>query len=158
MYVVLCHLPHLVVVCIMSFLLMITQENVGYISLKLEVTHLINSKSIKHLLESRQGNTSESLEQTMEESLNLSSLRIYASHQESRDNWPCHITLSKMELLRGKTGQFVRQRKQWCLTRICQILYGQKLPPLPCIFRTGVHVLSWRTTLLKRSSQGSSPK
>jgi hypothetical protein len=67
------------VACIMSFLLMITQENVGYIFLKLKVTHLINSKTIKPLLKSRQGNTSESLEQTMEESLNLFSLRISAS-------------------------------------------------------------------------------
>jgi hypothetical protein len=73
-----------VVVCIMSFLLMITQENVGYISLKLKVTYLINSKSIKPLLKSRQGNTSKPLEQTTEESLNLSSLRISASQQESR--------------------------------------------------------------------------
>jgi hypothetical protein len=73
------------VACIMSFLLMITQENVGYISLKLKVTHLINSKSIEPVLKSRQGNTSEPLEQTMEESLNLSSLRISASQQESRD-------------------------------------------------------------------------
>jgi hypothetical protein len=78
--------PHSVVVCIMSFLLMITQENVGYIFLKIKVTHLINSKSIKPLLKRRQGNTSESLEQTMEESLNLFSLRISASQQESRDN------------------------------------------------------------------------
>ena len=54
--------------------------------LKLKVTHLINSKSIKPLLKSRQGNTSKSLEQTMEESLNLSSLRIYTSQMESRDN------------------------------------------------------------------------
>jgi hypothetical protein len=84
--VVPCHLPHSVVVCIMSFLLMITQENIGYIFLKLKVTHLINSKSIKPLLKSRQGNTSESLEQTMEESLNLSSLRISTSQQESRDS------------------------------------------------------------------------
>jgi hypothetical protein len=76
------------------------------------MTHLINSKSIKPLLKSRQGNTSESLEQTMEESLNLSSLRISASLQESRDNLPFHITLNKMELLRGKIGQFVRQRKK----------------------------------------------
>jgi hypothetical protein len=74
------------VVCIMSFLLMITEENVGYISLKLKVTHLINSKSIKPLLKSRRGNTSESLEKTMEKSLNLSSLRISASKQESRDS------------------------------------------------------------------------
>jgi NADPH-dependent 7-cyano-7-deazaguanine reductase QueF-like protein len=64
---------------IISFLLMITKENVGYISLKLKVTNLINSKSIKPLLKSRQGNTSEQLEQTMEESLNLSSLRVFAS-------------------------------------------------------------------------------
>jgi hypothetical protein len=55
MYVVPCHLPHSVVVCIMSFLLMITQENVGYIFLKLKVTHLINSKSIKPLLKSKTG-------------------------------------------------------------------------------------------------------
>jgi hypothetical protein len=95
MYVVPCHLPHSVVVCIMSFLLMITQENVGYISLKLKVTHLINSKNIKPLLKNRQGNTLESLEQTMEESLNLSSLRISASQHESRDNRPCHITPAK---------------------------------------------------------------
>jgi hypothetical protein len=54
--------------------------------LKLKVTHLINSKSIKPLLKSRQGNTSESLEQTMEKSLNLFSLGISASQQESRDN------------------------------------------------------------------------
>jgi hypothetical protein len=86
MYVVPCHLPHLVIASIMSFLLMITQENVGYISLKLKVTHLINSKNIKPLLKNRQGNTSKPLEQTMEESLNLSSLRIYASQQESRDS------------------------------------------------------------------------
>jgi hypothetical protein len=86
MYVVPCHLPHSVVVCIMPFLLMITQENVGYIFLKLKVTHLINSKSIKPLFKSRQGNTSESLEQTMEESLNLFSLRISASQKESRDS------------------------------------------------------------------------
>jgi hypothetical protein len=79
MYVVPGHLPHSVVVYIMSFLLMITQENVGYIFLKLKVTHLINSKSIKPLLKGIQGNTSESLEQTMEESLNLSSLSIFAS-------------------------------------------------------------------------------
>jgi hypothetical protein len=45
----------------MSFLLMITKENVGSISLKLKVTHLINSESIKDLLKSRQGNTSEHL-------------------------------------------------------------------------------------------------
>ena len=70
----------------MSFLLTINQENVGYIFLKIKVTHLINSISIKPLLKSRQGNTSESLEQTMEESLNLSSLRISASQQESRDS------------------------------------------------------------------------
>jgi hypothetical protein len=70
----------------MSFLLMITQENDGYISLKTKVTHLINSKSINPLLKSRQGNTSESLEKTMEESLILSSFRISASHQESRGN------------------------------------------------------------------------
>ena len=57
-----CHLPHSVVVCIMSFLLMITQKNVGYISLKLKVTHLTNSKSINPLLKRRQGNTSEPLE------------------------------------------------------------------------------------------------
>ena len=55
MYVAPCHLPHLVVVCIMSFLLMITQENVGYIFLKLKVTHLINSKSIKPLFEKQTG-------------------------------------------------------------------------------------------------------
>jgi hypothetical protein len=79
MYVVPCHLPHSVVVCIMSFLLMITRENVGYISLNLKVTHLINSNSIKPLLKRRQGNTSKPLEQTMEESLKLSSLRIFAS-------------------------------------------------------------------------------
>jgi hypothetical protein len=66
----------------MSFLLMTTQENVGYISLKIKVTDLINSKSINPLLKSRQGKTSKSLEQTMEESLNLSSLRISASQQE----------------------------------------------------------------------------
>jgi len=70
----------------MSFLLMITKENVGYISLKLKVTHLINSKSIKPLMKRRQGNASESLEQTMEKSLNLFSLRIFASQQESRDS------------------------------------------------------------------------
>jgi hypothetical protein len=70
----------------MSFLLMISQENVGYIFLKIKVTHLIDSKSINPLLKSRQGNTSESLEQTMEESLNLFSLRISTSQQESRDN------------------------------------------------------------------------
>jgi hypothetical protein len=84
--VVPCHLPHSVVVCIMSFLLMITQENVGSISLKLKVTHLVNSKSIKPLLKSRQGTTSKPLEQTMEESLNLSSLRISTRKQESRDS------------------------------------------------------------------------
>jgi hypothetical protein len=100
------------VVCIMSFFLMITQENVGYIFLKLKVTHLINSKSIKPLLKSRKENTSESLEQKMEESLNLFNFMISASHQESRDILLCHITLNKMKLLRGKTGQFVRQRKQ----------------------------------------------
>ena len=44
------------------FFFMITQENVGYISLKLKVTHLINSKSIKPLLKRRRGNTSEPLE------------------------------------------------------------------------------------------------
>ena len=77
--VVPCHLPQSVVVCIMSFLLMITPENVGSISLKRKVTHLISSKSIKPLLKSRQGYTSESLERTMEESLNLYSLRISAS-------------------------------------------------------------------------------
>jgi hypothetical protein len=65
---------------------MITQENVGYIFLKIKVTHLINSKNIKPLLKSRQGNTSESLEQTMEENLNLFSLRIYASQHESKDS------------------------------------------------------------------------
>jgi hypothetical protein len=70
----------------MSFLLMITQKNVGSISLKRKVTHLISLKSIKPLLKSRQGNTSEPLEQTMEESLNLSSLRISTRKQESRDN------------------------------------------------------------------------
>jgi hypothetical protein len=86
MYVVPCHLPHSVVVCIMSFLLMITQENVGSISLKLKVTHFINSKSIKPLLKRRQGNTSEPIEKTMEESLNLSSLRISARKHESRDS------------------------------------------------------------------------
>jgi hypothetical protein len=86
MYVVPCHLPHSVVVCIMSFLLMIPQEYVGSISLKRKVTHLISSNSIKPLLKSRQGNTSEPLEQTMEESLNLSSLRISARKQESRDS------------------------------------------------------------------------
>jgi len=80
-----CHLPHSVVVCIMSFLLMITQENVGYISLKIKVTHLINSKNINPLLKRRQGNT-ESLEQTMEENLNLFSLMISASQEESRDS------------------------------------------------------------------------
>jgi hypothetical protein len=74
------------VVCIMSFLLMITHENVGYISLKLKVTHLINSKSIKPLLKSRQGNTSKPLEHTMGESLNLSSLRISTRKQKSRDS------------------------------------------------------------------------
>jgi hypothetical protein len=84
--VVPCHLPHSVVVRIMSFLLMITQENVGSISLKLKVTHLVNSKSIKPLLKSRQGTTSKPLEQTMEESLNLSSLRISTRKQESRDS------------------------------------------------------------------------
>jgi hypothetical protein len=82
MYVVPCHLPHSLVVCIMSFLLMITQDNVGYISLKLKVTHLINSKSIKPLLKSRHGNTSEPLEQTMEESLNLLSFRISTRKKE----------------------------------------------------------------------------
>jgi hypothetical protein len=61
MYMVPCHLPHSVVVCIMSFLLMITQENVGSISLKLKVTHLISSESIKPLLKSRQRNTSKPL-------------------------------------------------------------------------------------------------
>jgi hypothetical protein len=71
---------------ILDLVLMITHENVGSISLKQKVTHLISSKSIKPLLKSRQGNTSESLEQTMEESLNLSSLRISARKQESRDN------------------------------------------------------------------------
>jgi hypothetical protein len=65
---------------------MINQENVGYISLNLKVTHLINSKSIKPLLKSIQGNTSEPLEQKMEESLNLSSFRISASQQKSRDS------------------------------------------------------------------------
>jgi hypothetical protein len=70
----------------MSFLLMINQENFGYIFLKLKVTHLINSKSINPLLKSRHGNTSKSLEKTMEESLNLFSLRISASQQESRDS------------------------------------------------------------------------
>ena len=84
MYVIPCHLPHSVVVCIMSFLLMITRENARYIFLKLKVTHLINSKSIKPLLKSRQGITSELLEQTIE-SLNLSSLRISARKQESRE-------------------------------------------------------------------------
>jgi hypothetical protein len=39
----------------MSFLLMITQENVGYISLKLKVTHLINSKSIRAFIEKQSG-------------------------------------------------------------------------------------------------------
>jgi hypothetical protein len=63
---------------------MITQENVGSISLKLKVTHLISSKSIKPLLKSRHGNTLEPLEQTMKESLNLSSLRISGRKQESR--------------------------------------------------------------------------
>jgi hypothetical protein len=87
----------------MSFLLMFTQENVGYIYLKLKVTHLIYSKSIKPLLKRKQGNTSEPLEQTMEESLKLSDLRISTSQQESRDSRPCHITLNKMELLRGKS-------------------------------------------------------
>jgi hypothetical protein len=86
MYVVPCHLPHSVVVFIMSFLLMITQENVGYIFLKIKVTHLINEKNIKPLLKIKQGNTSESLEKTMEESLNLFNLRIFASQQESRDS------------------------------------------------------------------------
>jgi hypothetical protein len=56
------HLPHSLVFCIMAFLLMITEENVGYISLKLKVTHLIDSNNIKPLLKSKQGNTSESLE------------------------------------------------------------------------------------------------
>jgi hypothetical protein len=79
MYVVPCHLPHSVVVCIMSFLLTIDQENVGYIFLKLKVTHLINSKNIKPLLKTRHRNTSETLEKTMEESLSLFSLRISAS-------------------------------------------------------------------------------
>jgi len=69
------------VVCIMSFLLMIIQENVGSNSLKRKVTHLISSKSIKPLLKSKQGNTSEPLEQTMEESLYLSSLRISTRKQ-----------------------------------------------------------------------------
>jgi hypothetical protein len=86
MCVVPCHLPLLVVVCIMSFLLMIAQENVVSISLKRKVTHLTSSKSIKPLLKSRQGNTSGLLEQTMEESLNLSSLRISARKQESSDS------------------------------------------------------------------------
>jgi hypothetical protein len=86
MYVVPCHLSHSVVVCIMSFLLIITQENVGSISLKQKVTHLISSKGSKPLLKSRQGNTSKSLEHTMEESLNLSSLRISTKKHESRDS------------------------------------------------------------------------
>jgi hypothetical protein len=86
MYVVPCDLLHLVVVCIMPFFLMITQENVGSISLKQKVSHLISSKSTKPLLKSRQENTSESLEQTMEESLNLSSLRISTRKHESRDS------------------------------------------------------------------------
>jgi hypothetical protein len=60
-------------------------KNVGSISLKIKVTYLINSKSIKPLLKSRQGNTSKPLEQTMEESLNLSSLRISARKHKSRE-------------------------------------------------------------------------
>jgi hypothetical protein len=86
MYVVPFHLPHSFVVFIMSFLLMITQENIGYIFFKLKVTHLIISTSIKTLLKRRHGNTSESLKQAMEESLNLFSLGISASEQESRDS------------------------------------------------------------------------
>jgi hypothetical protein len=50
-----------VVACIMSFLLMIALENVGSISLKQKVTHLISLKNIRPLLKSRQGNTSELL-------------------------------------------------------------------------------------------------
>jgi hypothetical protein len=71
MYVFPCHLLHSVVVCIMSFSLMIIQENVGSIFLKRKVVRLISSKSIKLLLKSKQGNTSEPLEQTMEESKSL---------------------------------------------------------------------------------------
>jgi hypothetical protein len=70
----------------MSFLLMIALENVGSSSLKRKITHLISLKNIKPLLKSRQGNTSELLEQTMEESLNLSSRRISVRKQESRDS------------------------------------------------------------------------
>jgi hypothetical protein len=58
----------------------------GSISLKRKVTHLITSKNIKSLLKSRQGKTLEPLERTMEESLNLSCLRISAREQESRDS------------------------------------------------------------------------
>jgi hypothetical protein len=54
MYVVSCRLPQLVVVCIMSFLLMITQENVGYISLKLKVT-LDKFKEYKAFIEKQIG-------------------------------------------------------------------------------------------------------
>jgi hypothetical protein len=32
--------------------------------------------------------------------------------------------------------------KAMMFVRICQIPYGKKLPPLSCIFRTGVHILS----------------
>jgi hypothetical protein len=86
MCVVPCNFPLSVAACIMPFLLMIALENVGSISLKRKVTHLISLKNRKPLLKSRQGNTLELLEQTMEESLNLSSLRIFARKQESRDS------------------------------------------------------------------------
>jgi hypothetical protein len=55
MYVVPCHLPHSVVVCIMSFLLMITQENVGYVFLKLKVTHFDKFKEYKAFIEKKTG-------------------------------------------------------------------------------------------------------
>jgi hypothetical protein len=86
MCVVPCHVPLLVVSCIMSFLLMISLENVGSISLKRKMTHLISLNNTKPLLKSRHGNTSKLLEQTMEENFNLSSLRIYARKHESSDS------------------------------------------------------------------------
>jgi len=68
-------------------------------------------KEYKAFIEKQTGNTSKLLEQTMEKILNLSSFRVSARKQSSRDSGSCHITLSKMVLLRGKTEQYVRQRK-----------------------------------------------
>jgi hypothetical protein len=54
--------------------------------LKAKSDTFINSKSINPLLKRRQENTLESLEKTIEESLNLFSLRNSSSQQESRYN------------------------------------------------------------------------